>query len=317
MNDKNKKVADFWEGLPDFLMPLIDQAKENIGVIENFLYTSPTFIAMVAEKVPESDYRLIFTNEQKKQIRKGLIELIVDANGNTRATLRDKSSKKILTNVPVEEFLDTTNIKNNMIYLSMQLQMAQISEQISSISEGIKSIKQGQENDRLAKAYALEQAFYQACQLKNTDYRSYALLNICQNAEEARNLLILSQKENIRVINEHPESNLKKLLSKDKNSEIKTAVSELGQSLAAINRISLIQSMAYYQLEEYDAANLSFKYYADFIKESYLNSGTFIMRLSGLDPNENNTWIKDFKELEKNINLLSVYKTKELGTYEK
>ena len=195
--------------------------------------------------------------------------------------------------------------------------MAQISEQINYISEGIKSIKQGQENDRLAKAYALEQSFYQALQLKNTDFRSYALLNICQNAEEARNLLILSQKENMDIINQHPESNLKKLLSKDNNADVKSAISQLGQSLNAINRISIIESMAYYKLEEYDAANLSFKYYADFIKESYLNSDRFIIRISGLDPNENNTWRDDFKELEKNINLLTLYNTKELGTYEK
>ena len=65
MEDKNKyykKINDFWEGLPDFLEPLIGQAKENIGVIENFLYTSPSFIAMITEKIPESDYRLVFTN---------------------------------------------------------------------------------------------------------------------------------------------------------------------------------------------------------------------------------------------------------------
>ena len=63
-------------------------------------------------------------------------------------------------------------------------------------------------------------------------------MQVISDAEDSRNLLMLSQKSNVEFIQEEPETTVGKFFKGSKTTDIETRMSELREGLMAINMVS-------------------------------------------------------------------------------
>ena len=112
---------------------------------------------------------------------------------------------------------------------------------------------------------------------------------------------MLSQKTNINFIKNLPEENWKKIFSLTTSNEIDLRMNEIRESFSTINLISLVEALAYHQLEEYDTEQQSLVYYADFIQKTYLDNFKFLKRLDSIDPSTEKYWTTKVPVIETKI----------------
>ena len=299
-----KDIMQHFRNLPEVAAPLIKEAKATFKEIEQSLYTAPAFIKVVKSVFPETTLQALLTNEQKKQIANGALKLMAKKDGSLMANLIDPSSKKIVGAIPLKEVKGTPELSQSMMNLSVQLQMAQIAEHIQEIQTAIEEVRIGLEYDRLATAYSCQQKLYQAMEIKNPELRSLALLQLASDAEDSRNLLMLSQKNNVEYIHNQPEKLFGKVLSGASHEKINARMNEIRQSLYAVNMVSFTEAMAYTELGEYGAANRSLSHYAKFIEDTYTSVPGLLQRLDLIDPSTERYWTKTLPVISEDIKKL-------------
>ena len=132
------------------------------------------------------------------------------------------------------------------------------------------------------------------------------------DAEDSRNLLMLSQKANVGFITEQPESFFGKMISGATPEKINTRMNEIRESLCAVNMVSLAEALAYQELGESEAARKSLTYYAGFVRKTYLEVPGLVDRLDLIDPSSENYWSKTLPIIEKKIEALPCNQNHEL-----
>ena len=237
-------------------------------------------------------------------------------DGTLVANLVDAQSGKIVTNIPLKEIKLTPELNKAMTDFALQLQLLQISAEIKSIKKAIEEVRKGQEYDRLATAYSCQQKFLQATLIKDIKLKKETLLRIALDAEDSRNFLMLSQKANIDFIKNLPDGYWKKMLSLTTSNEIDSRMNEIREGFSAINMVSLVEALAYHELEEYGSEQQSLTYYADFIQKTYLDDSKLLKRLDSISPSTERYWttkvpiietkIRKQKELYNKLELLEV-----------
>lgn len=293
--------------LPEFVKPLVKDADLVFSKIEEILYTTPAVINMIKATFPKEILQVVLTGDQEKKIAKGALELMTKKDGLLMATLIDPKTKKIVESVSLKNVKEFPELNQAMTNFATQIQMAQIAEQIQSIQFAIEDVRKGQESDRLAIAYSCQQKLLQAMEIKDPELRSRILLQVVFDAEDSRNLLMLSQKSNINFIKEQPESDFLKFFKGEKTKKIELRIDEIREGLNAVNMVSLAEAMAYYKLGEHGAARKSLTYFAHFINEAYLSTPGLVDRLDLIDPSPINYWSKTIPRIERNINYLPIY----------
>ena len=246
----------------------------------------------------------VLTNEQKEKIAQGVLELMTKKDGTLLATLIDPKTKKVVSKIPLESVKVGPEISQAMTNFSMQMQMAQIAQQIQVVQRAIEEVRRGQEFDRLAIAYSCQQKLIQAMEINNPSLKEHALMQLISSAEDSRNLLMLSQKSNIEFIKKQPESFFEKLFSSISTEENNERINAIRESLKAVNMVSFVQAMAYQNLGEYEAARMSLIYYAEFIKDTYTSNPDLLDRLDMVDPSSENYWTKSLPVIEEKIQKL-------------
>ena len=182
--------------------------------IKNKLLLIPSVIEVIRSYYPTKTLQAILTKEQKADIANGLLEIMTSKDGkNLLATLRDPKTKKFDAVITLKEVELTPELNKAITNFVLQFQLLQLSAEIKSIQKVVEEVRKGQEYDRLAVAYSCQQKFLQALLIKDTTLKKEALLKIAFDAEDSRNLLMLSQKVNIDFIKNLPEGNLGKLFS--------------------------------------------------------------------------------------------------------
>ncbi len=283
--------------------PLKDKMNLLLSNIKDKLLLIPSVIEVIRSYYPTKTLQAMLTKEQKADIANGLLEITTSKDGkNLLATLRDPKTKKIDAVIPLKEVELTPELNKAITNFALQFQLLQISAEIKSIQKVVEEVRKGQEYDRLAVAYSCQQKFLQAILIKNTTLKKEALLKIAFDAEDSRNLLMLSQKVNIDFIKNLPEGNLGKFFSIGTSVEkIDLRMNEIRESFFCINMVSLIQAFAYHQLEEYETEKQSLVYYGNFIKEKYLDVPNLLKRLDSIDPYVENYWTKKVPDIKKRI----------------
>ena len=115
---------------------------------------------------------------------------------------------------------------------------------------------------------------------------------------------MLSQKTHAAFLQSQPESIWGKLISGSTPEKIHAKLNELRDNLAAVNMVSLVEAMAYQELGETEAAQLSLQYYADYIQKTYIDSKGFVERLDMIDPSPKLYWSETLPEIAKQIQAL-------------
>ena len=281
--------------------PLKDKMSLLLSNIKDKILLVPGFIRTVSSFIPIKNLQAVLTNEQKEKIASGVLKIMSKNDGTLVANLVDAQSGKIVTNIPLKEIKLTPELNKAMTDFALQLQLLQISAEIKSIKKAIEEVRKGQEYDRLATAYSCQQKFLQATLIKDIKLKKETLLRIALDAEDSRNFLMLSQKANIDFIKNLPDGYWKKMLSLTTSSEIDSRMNEIREGFSTINMVSLIEALAYHELEEYGSEQQSLIYYADFIQKTYLDDSKLLKRLDSIDPSTERYWTNKVPIIETKI----------------
>ena len=297
-------IDGYFSSAPDIVKPLCTSAKKSLKKIEKMLYSTPAFIDFVSASIPKETFQTILTDKQRSQLAHGTLELMTKKDGSLLAKIINPITKKVEANIPIEKVRLTPDLSQAVVNYTMQMQMALIAEQIQAIQEAVEEVRKGQEYDRLSTAYSCQQKLLQAMAIRDSELKSRALLRIVFDAEDSRNLLMQSQNANVAFIKDQPETFLKKIRAGAKHKKIEERINEVRENLCAVNMVSLAEAMAYQELGETEAAQLSLQYYARYIKETYLDSEGFVERLDMIDPSPQHYWSKTLPNIERHIQAL-------------
>lgn len=303
-SEYKSELTEHFGQVPEVAKPLLKEAKTVFAKIEKALYTAPAFINAVKAAVPDITLQAVLTDDQKQQIAKGALKLMTKKDGSLMANLVNPETKKIVTTIPLKSVKMAPEMTQAMTSLSTQMQMAQIAEQIQYVQLAVEEVRMGQEYDRLATAYSCQQKLLQAMELKNPELKAMALMQLASSAEDSRNLLMLSQKSNVEFIMNQPENFIQKVLSGASPEKINGRMSEIRESLCAVNMVSLAEAMTYQELGEHEAARKSLTYYAGFIDATYTSVPGLIQRLDLIDPAPENYWSQTLPDISEKIKAL-------------
>lgn len=284
--------------------PLLKDAKATFKKIEQMLYSAPAIVNLVKANIPDVTLQAVLTDEQKQQIAKGALKLMTKKDGSLMANLVNPETKKIVATIPLKNVKMAPEVTQAMTNYATQMQMAQIAEQIQIVQLAVEEVRMGQEYDRLATAYSCQQKLLQAMEIKNPELRAMALIQIASDAEDSRNLLMLSQKTNVGFITDQPESFFGKIIGGATPEKINSRMNEIRESLCAVNMVSLAEAIAYQELGEDSAARRSLAYYGEFVQKTYLAVPGLVERLDLIDPSPENYWSRTLPDIEKRIQAL-------------
>ncbi len=268
------------------------------------LYSAPAIVNLVKANIPDVTLQAVLTDEQKQQIAKGALKLMTKKDGSLMANLVNPETKKIVATIPLKNVKMAPEVTQAMTNYATQMQMAQIAEQIQIVQLAVEEVRMGQEYDRLATAYSCQQKLLQAMEIKNPELRAMALIQIASDAEDSRNLLMLSQKTNVGFITDQPESFFGKIIGGATPEKINSRMNEIRESLCAVNMVSLAEAIAYQELGEDSAARRSLAYYGEFVQKTYLAVPGLVERLDLIDPSPENYWSRTLPDIEKRIQAL-------------
>lgn len=303
-SEYKEELSQHFEQVPEVAKPLLKGAKMLFSKIEKTLYTAPAFINAVKAAIPDVTLQAVLTDEQKKQIAKGALKLMTKKDGSLMANLINPETKKIVATIPLKSVQMAPEMTQAMTNFSAQMQMAQIAEQIQTVQIAVEEVRMGQEYDRLATAYSCQQKLLQAMEIKNPELKAMALMQLVSSAEDSRNFLMLSQKTNVEFIMSQPENFFQKMLSGASIDKINSRISEIRESLCAVNMVSFAEAMAYQELGEHEASRKSLMYYAGFIEDTYVSVPGLVQRLDMIDPAPENYWSKTLPDISKKIRSL-------------
>jgi hypothetical protein len=303
-SEYKEELTQHFGKVPEVAKPLISGAKIAFSKIEKALYTAPAFINAVKAAIPDAVLQAVLTDEQKQQIAEGTLKLMTKNDGTMMATLIDAETKKIVAAIPLKSVQMAPEMTHAMTSFSTQMQMVQIAEEIQAVQLAVEEVHMGQEYDRLATAYSCQQKLLQAMEIKNPEIKAMALMQLASSAEDSRNLLMLSQKSNVEFIKDQPENFIQKIISGATTEKINGRMSEIRESLCAVNMVSFAEAMAYQELGEHEAARKSLTYYADFIENTYTSVHGLVQRLDLIDPAPENYWSKTLPDISEKVKAL-------------
>ena len=265
------------------------------------LYSAPNFVNLIKSSVPKETFQAVLTDEQNRKLAEGSLKLMTRKDGSLMANLVNPKTKKIVSTISLEKTNITPDISQAMTNYATQMQIAQIAEQIQLIQISVEEVRKGQEYDRLASAYSCKQKLLQAMVIKNQKLKELALMRIANDSEDSRNLLMLSQNVSLDFIKNQPESFWGKILPASSPDKMDDRIKEIRENLYAVNMVSFVEAMAYFEMGEAEAAQQSLQYYAEYIQKTYLDIEGLVQRLDMLDPSPENYWSKALPDIKKRI----------------
>lgn len=297
-------LKEVFSRIPDAAKPLVDSAGPFISKLERILYSAPAFINLVKSSIPEEEFVAMLNPAQKAELAAGTLKLMTKKDGTLLASLVNPQNNRIVSQIPLKGVNVSPAFSLASASFANQMQLAQIAEQIQYVQMAVEEVLQGQENDRLAEAYSCQQKLLQIMTFHNPELKAQALLRLALDAEDSRNRLMLSQKESLDYINKLPTSTVKKLVSKTTTEKTDKHIDKLRKSIVVVNMVSFVETMAYRELGEEEAARASLDYYSKFIKDSYLRDKTFVARLDDLDESPKQYWSKTIPKISRTIELM-------------
>lgn len=297
----NKRPETLFENDPEMQKNyFVKNAGRVFDQIHDTLCALPAFLEVVERLVPVEEWVLVFTDEQKKELAKGALKLMAKKDGPLLAKLVDPKTKKIIANVPIKQLKKIKDLNPAMNDFMVQMQLANLAQEMQEIHRAVSRIQQGLEFDRLASAYSNERKLKHARQIQNKELQTQALLMIAHSAEDSRSRLMLGMKENIQFIMQQPEQSFLKYFSKNLD-EINERMNEIRSRVVAINQDSLTEATAYWALGEKQAALNTIENYRMFLEDSELTKREVLNRLDVVDPNPENYWTKQFPTVQETV----------------
>ena len=301
----NKRPEMLFENDPEMQKNyFVKNAGRVFDQIHDTLCALPAFLEVVERLVPVEEWVLVFTDEQRKELAKGALKMMAKTNGDIIAKVVDPKTHQIVANIPVKQVERIKDINPSMNDFMVQMQLANLAQEMKEVHRVVSRIQQGLEFDRLASAYSNERKLKQARQIKNKELQTQALLMIAHAAEDSRSRLMLGMKENIEFIMHQPENEFIKLFTINP-TEINNRMNEIRSRVVAINQDSMTEATAYWALGEKQAALNTIENYRMFLEDSELINGEVLNRLDVVDPNPENYWTKQFPIIQDTVHKIT------------
>lgn len=301
----NKRPEMLFENDPEMQKNyFVKNAGRVFDQIHDTLCALPAFLEVVERLVPVEEWVAIFTDEQRQELARGALKLMAKKDGPFLAKLVNPKTNKIIANVPIKQLKKIKDLNPAMNDFMVQMQLANLAQEMKEVHRVVNRIQQGLEFDRLASAYSNERKLKQAQQIQNKELRTQALLMVAHAAEDSRSRLMLGMKENIQFIMQQPEDLLSKIFSPDLK-EVDSRMNEIRSRVIAINQDSLTQATAYWELGEKQAALSTIENYRAFLEDSRLTNNKVLERLDGVDPNPENYWMKQFPTIQDTVHKIT------------
>lgn len=301
----NKRPETLFENDPEMQKNyFVKNARRVFDQIHDTLCALPAFLEVVERLVPVEEWVLVFTDEQKKELAKGALKLMAKKNGDIIAKVVDPKTHQIVANIPVKQVEKIKDINPAMNDFMVQMQLANLAQEMKEVHRVVSRIQQGLEFDRLASAYSNERKLKHARQIQNKELQTQALLMIAHSAEDSRSRLMLGMKENIDFIMHQPENEFIKLFATNPK-EINDRMNEIRSRVVAINQDSMTEATAYWALGEKQAALNTIENYRMFLEDSELTQREVLNRLDVVDPNPENYWTKQFPIIQDTVHKIS------------
>lgn len=301
----NKRPETLFENDPEMQKNyFVKNAGRVFDQIHDTLCALPAFLEVVERLVPVEEWVLVFTDEQRKELAKGALKMMAKKNGDIIAKVVDPKTHQIVANIPVKQVERIKDITPAMNDFMVQMQLANLAQELKEIHSVVSRIQQGLEFDRLASAYSNERKLKQARQIQNKELQTQALLMIAHSAEDSRSRLMLGMKENIDFIMHQPENEFIKLFTTNP-TEINNRMNEIRSRVVAINQDSMTEATAYWALGEKQAALNTIENYRMFLEDSELTKREVLNRLDVVDPNPENYWTKQFPIVQDTVHKLT------------
>jgi hypothetical protein len=282
----------------------VNNAGRVFDQIHDTLCALPAFLEVVERLVPVEEWVLVFTDEQKKELAKGALKLMAKKNGDIIAKVVDPKTHQIVANIPVKQVEKIKDINPAMNDFMVQMQLANLAQEMKEVHRVVSRIQQGLEFDRLASAYSNERKLKHARQIQSKELQTQALLMIAHSAEDSRSRLMLGMKEDIQFIMGQPENEFIKLF-RTNPKEINERMNEIRSRVVAINQDSMTEATAYWALGEKQAALNTIENYRMFLEDSELTQREVLNRLDVVDPNPENYWTKQFPTIQDTVHKIS------------
>ena len=282
----------------------VNNAGRVFDQIHDTLCALPAFLEVVERLVPVEEWVLVFTDEQKKELAKGALKLMAKKNGDIIAKVVDPKTHQIVANIPVKQVEKIKDINPAMNDFMVQMQLANLAQEMKEVHRVVSRIQQGLEFDRLASAYSNERKLKHARQIQSKELQTQALLMIAHSAEDSRSRLMLGMKEDIQFIMGQPENEFIKLF-RTNPKEINERMNEISSRVVAINQDSMTEATAYWALGEKQAALNTIENYRMFLEDSELTQREVLNRLDVVDPNPENYWTKQFPIIQDTVHKIS------------
>lgn len=280
-------------------------AEQLFDEIHDTLCSLPAFLEVVERSVPVQEWVAVFTDDQRKELAKGALKMLTKKDGKVLAVVVNPNNKnQIVANIPLKEVKKIKDINPALNDLMVQMQLANLAQEMKEVHRVVSRIQQGLEFDRLASAYSNERKLKYARQIQNKELQTQALLMIAHAAEDSRSRLMLGMKENIDFIMHQPENELIKLFATNPK-EINDRMNEIRSRVVAINQDSMTEATAYWALGEKQAALNTIENYRLFLEDSELTKGEVLNRLDVVDPNPENYWTKQFPTIQDTVHKIT------------
>ena len=297
----NKRPETLFENDPEMQKNyFVKNAGRVFDQIHDTLCALPAFLEVVERLVPVEEWVLVFTDEQRKELAKGALKMMAKKNGDIIAKVVDPKTHQIVANIPVKQVERIKDITPAMNDFMVQMQLANLAQELKEIHSVVSRIQQGLEFDRLASAYSNERKLKYARQSQNKELQTQALLMIAHSAEDSRSRLMLGMKENIDFIMHQPENEFIKFFATNPK-EINDRMNEIRSRVVAINQDSMTEATAYWALGEKQAALNTIENYRMFLEDSELTKREVLNRLDVVDPNPENYWTKQFPTIQDTV----------------
>ena len=301
----NKRPETLFENDPEMQKNyFVKNAGRVFDQIHDTLCALPAFLEVVERLVPVEEWVLVFTDEQRKELAKGALKMMAKKNGDIIAKVVDPKTHQIVANIPVKQVERIKDITPAMNDFMVQMQLANLAQELKEIHSVVSRIQQGLEFDRLASAYSNERKLKYARQIQNKELQTQALLMIAHSAEDSRSRLMLGMKDNIDFIMHQPENEFVKLFATNPK-EINDRMNEIRSRVVAINQDSMTEATAYWALGERQAALNTIENYRMFLEDSELTKREVLNRLDVVDPNPENYWTKQFPTIQDTVHKIT------------
>jgi len=301
----NKRPETLFENDPEMQKNyFVKNAGRVFDQIHDTLCALPAFLEVVERLVPVEEWVLVFTDEQRKELAKGALKMMAKKNGDIIAKVVDPKTHQIVANIPVKQVERIKDITPAMNDFMVQMQLANLAQELKEIHSVVSRIQQGLEFDRLASAYSNERKLKYARQIQNKELQTQALLMIAHSAEDSRSRLMLGMKDNIDFIMHQPENEFVKLFATNPK-EINDRMNEIRSRVVAINQDCMTEATAYWALGEKQAALNTIENYRMFLEDSELTKREVLNRLDVVDPNPENYWTKQFPTIQDTVHKIT------------